>query len=262
MSVSKKGRRKIVIDGSVYWWSVDRQHSGGYNIDSPAVHIISDDKTLDVCYRLSQASTFGKEPATPQRRLQKSFPDSQARPVVEVRRGLTTLPREIAFPCLMHIPMETDDSQATPRLVRQIIEWCREEDQAFDPISMTLRPTTDDESLARVKYDQLNGLRYIAVLYLSNSQITDNGLRLLADLTTLHSLFLTGTSVTNTGLLQLRKLGRLRFLNVMDTSVTHDGVKALGNALRESGAMGRKRSDALNAVVGGPKIGESTKYTV
>ena len=89
MSVSKKGRRRIVVDDTPYWWHVSREHSGGYNIDMPAVHIISDDKSLDVFYRLNQGHIMDKAASeTPTRRIHRSFPEFMTKPVVEVRRGL------------------------------------------------------------------------------------------------------------------------------------------------------------------------------
>lgn len=83
-----------------------------------------------------------------------------------------------------------------------------------------------DHDLAAVKlFPKLKWLR------LTDTAITDDGLKHLQGLTDLQYLCLQRTAVTDTGLLHLRRLTELQDLDVEKTQVTDKGVRQLQQAL-------------------------------
>jgi hypothetical protein len=68
-------------------------------------------------------------------------------------------------------------------------------------------------------------------LYLTNTRITDDGLKHLASLRNLRYLWLIGTDVTDTGLLHLIQLKNLQKLNLVGTKVTDEGISKLKREL-------------------------------
>ena len=68
-------------------------------------------------------------------------------------------------------------------------------------------------------------------LDLSETQVTDAGLKRIAELRELHSLSLDDTRVTDEGLKQLRGLKKLTMLAIIGTKVTPAGRKELKQAL-------------------------------
>ena len=79
----------------------------------------------------------------------------------------------------------------------------------------------------------LRGLKNLQSLYLSGTEITDDGLKHLSDLTDLQVLSLSNTRITDDGLNHLRGLKNLHYLSLSlrTTRVTHDGVKMLEDAV-------------------------------
>src|SRR5262249_2099762 len=75
------------------------------------------------------------------------------------------------------------------------------------------------------------GLPAVPGLNLSDTAITDAGLRHLEGLVGLGRLVLRGTAITDAGLQHLRGLKSLRVLDLQGTKVTDEGVAALSRAL-------------------------------
>jgi hypothetical protein len=75
------------------------------------------------------------------------------------------------------------------------------------------------------------GVRSLTRLVLSNTGVTDPGLKSLSALERLTALGLRGTAVTDAGLKELSALGSLRTLHLRDTQVTEKGVEELRTAL-------------------------------
>jgi eukaryotic-like serine/threonine-protein kinase len=87
--------------------------------------------------------------------------------------------------------------------------------------------TTRDSDLGDLC--ELRGLFY---LNLSNTRVTDNGLRLVSDFRELQILGLAGTAVTDEGLRHIESWSNLRFLSLHQCPNTTDaGVARLQKAL-------------------------------
>jgi hypothetical protein len=77
------------------------------------------------------------------------------------------------------------------------------------------------------------GLPAVPGINLSDTAITDAGLRHLAGLVGLGRLLVRNTAVSDAGLHHLRSLKGLRVLDLQDTKVTDEGVAALSRAVRD-----------------------------
>lgn len=77
----------------------------------------------------------------------------------------------------------------------------------------------------------IEGMTTLYHLSLDNTQITDVGLKYLGGLMELRQLTLSQTQVTNVGLEDLRGLTELRYLVLSQTQVTPEGVKSLRETL-------------------------------
>ena len=75
------------------------------------------------------------------------------------------------------------------------------------------------------------GLTNLAVLALSDTRITDSGLKHVSGLTELEVLSIDRTNITDAGLHNLMGLNKLEVLNLRRTKVTDDGVSKLHRAL-------------------------------
>ena len=75
------------------------------------------------------------------------------------------------------------------------------------------------------------GLTGFYQVNLSKTQITDTGLRVVADFVHLVHLDVSGTRITDSGLEHLKGLAQLQTLDIVDTQVTDEGVKKLQEAL-------------------------------
>ena len=67
----------------------------------------------------------------------------------------------------------------------------------------------------------------ITSLELSDTKITDEGLKDLAKLQNLKTLFLGGTKITDAGLKEVTKLQKLKWLDLVNTQITDAGLKEL-----------------------------------
>ena len=79
--------------------------------------------------------------------------------------------------------------------------------------------------------EHLKGLANLQILNLEDTKVTDAGLEHLKGLTKLERLILNDTNVTNSGLEHLTGLTNLSSLNLFGTNVTDEGVKKLQQAL-------------------------------
>jgi len=79
----------------------------------------------------------------------------------------------------------------------------------------------------------LTKLRKLELLWLYGTHITDAGLQSIEGLTDLFWLDLTGTQVTDLGLEHLKELKGLKWLELSRTQVTSQGIKELQEALPE-----------------------------
>ena len=107
MAVSRKGRRRIVRSGRVFYWCVRHDDEEEYRL---YLVISSDDKHFLVSYMLGQKDTA------------RAFSPKVPLIIVKGRefKGLPGLGgrwERFAVP-------EWDDSVVTPALVGQIIDWC------------------------------------------------------------------------------------------------------------------------------------------
>ena len=78
---------------------------------------------------------------------------------------------------------------------------------------------------------RLTRLIRLEELYLANTQVSDEGLANLSSLANLRVLDLYGTQVTDAGLIHLEQLNNLELLNLGATEVTDAGLKELFRAL-------------------------------
>ena len=69
------------------------------------------------------------------------------------------------------------------------------------------------------------------VLSLSNTQVTDVGLRHLTRLTNLEELYIANTQISDTGLEHLKGLTNLGLLDLYGTQVTDEGVQKFKQVL-------------------------------
>ena len=70
-------------------------------------------------------------------------------------------------------------------------------------------------------------LKKVTKLRLSNTEITDAGLKEIAKMKQLTILFLYRTKITDAGLKEIAKLQKLELLNLNDTNITDAGLKAV-----------------------------------
>lgn len=96
-------------------------------------------------------------------------------------------------------------------------------DKSVIGVQLPALKTTD------AQMELLRGLDQLQVLDVENSEVSDKGLRHLAELTELRSLDLHGTQITDEGLTHLSKLKNLQVLNLAGTQVSDDGVEYLKN---------------------------------
>jgi hypothetical protein len=89
-------------------------------------------------------------------------------------------------------------------------------------LSLDFCSVISDESLSH-----LHSLDSLASLSIADTNVTDDGLRMLEG-TTIQTLYAGGTKVTDDGLVHLRKLIQLRHLHLDNTGVTDAGLKDLG----------------------------------
>ena len=97
-----------------------------------------------------------------------------------------------------------------------------------------------DEDLADV--GQLTGL---LMLDLDNTRVTDAGLARLARLHNLYFLSVSGTAVSDAGLMHLRGITGLRSLNVINTLVTEAGIAELELVLPSLNSADRGSLESL-----------------
>ena len=74
-------------------------------------------------------------------------------------------------------------------------------------------------------------------LDLSNTRVSDAGLKYLKGLSHLHDLYLHDTRVSDTGLVQLQELGELQWLGFDKTYVTRTGMDNFARALPKCGIL-------------------------
>ncbi|MBN2476529.1 MAG: hypothetical protein JXB62_18085 [Pirellulales bacterium] len=112
-----------------------------------------------------------------------------------------------------------------------------------------------DEDVAQVR--SIRDLRWIS---LSESGITDEAFRHLADMPCLEGIDLSGTRVTDAQLGRLTALQGLRWLDLSDTKVTGEGLPALASLPRlETLLVNHNRISRLELVKGFPSL--SVVYT-
>ena len=91
--------------------------------------------------------------------------------------------------------------------------------------------TTSTSSSAPPKLDsQLNileNIKNVVTLHLGGTDITDEGLQHIAELTTLRQLHLERTKISDLGLVHLKKLKNLLYLNLYQTGITDQGLSQL-----------------------------------
>jgi len=210
MSISKRGRRKLIVGDRLFLWSLDHQYGCHWReFEPPAIRILSDDKALEVFYQIRQLRTGAS--------------------VLEIVRGVGSVPDAVYPRLTVHIPLE-EDEEPTPGLVRRIIDWCLDPPDRWQAASLTLRPMADDAMLADLLQRQVDARR-LRSLVLSGTQITDEGLEALRSLQSLRWLYLLRTRITDEGLPHLKTLASLRSLWLGETAVTPAGVKQLAKCL-------------------------------
>lgn len=79
--------------------------------------------------------------------------------------------------------------------------------------------------------ERVGGYDTLAELYIKGSEITDEGLKHLSDLTNLRVLELDTPQVTDAGLEHLLGLERLLVLKLVDTQVTEQGIERFEEAV-------------------------------
>ena len=103
MGISKKHRRKILVNGRNFFWYVREEEEPPW-VGHRVLHIISEDKNFIIAYSLNQSDSkrhlivMGKE-----------FPD-----LSEASYGYRRV----------RCPQWEKDSAITPESVRRLIEWC------------------------------------------------------------------------------------------------------------------------------------------
>ena len=81
-------------------------------------------------------------------------------------------------------------------------------------------------------------LESVRSLDLSDTKITDAGLKELAKLQELRKLFLSNTKITDEGLKEMAKLQKLKFLHLIETKITDADVTKLKKALPNCNIFG------------------------
>ena len=94
-------------------------------------------------------------------------------------------------------------------------------------ISLSLSNTQVSDAGLR----HIAGLTNLKLLHLQNTQVSDAGLEHIEGLRNLIFLYLDDTKVSDAGLEQLEKLTNLKMLYLNNTQVTPEGVKKLQEAL-------------------------------
>lgn len=106
---------------------------------------------------------------------------------------------------------------------------------------------------------RISELDHVTALDLSGSkELTDSGLRHLAQLPRLRHLDVSGTGITDAGLNVLQQLTKLRFINVSRTAVTDAGAAHLSHceSLEWVNLSGTPSGDgAIQALTGKPNLG-------
>lgn len=116
MSISKKGRRKLIVGDRLFLWNLDYQYGCHWReYELPAIRILSDDKAFEVFYQIRQLRT--------------------GESVLEIVRGVGSVPDAVYPRLTVHIPLE-EDEEPTPGLVRRIIDCC------LDPPIVGRRPAS------------------------------------------------------------------------------------------------------------------------
>jgi hypothetical protein len=90
---------------------------------------------------------------------------------------------------------------------------------------------SNNDSFTDAYLDHLEGLTQLIQLDLSNTLITDNGLKQVAMMRQLQVLDIGDTSITDAGLEHIQRLDRLRSLNLERTQVSSEGVAKLQQVL-------------------------------
>ena len=83
----------------------------------------------------------------------------------------------------------------------------------------------------RIEVDQMIAGEPIVYVDLSDTKLTDAGLKVLTELTALRILALSGTKVTDAVITELKELKNLKYLDLTDIKVTDAGVQELEGAL-------------------------------
>ena len=88
-------------------------------------------------------------------------------------------------------------------------------------------------------------LAEVKFLYLSNTQITDAGLKEVAQLQQLAGLYLRNTQITDAGLKEVAKLQKLDFIDLSETQITDEGLTELAKLqqLEKLGLEGTQVTD-------------------
>jgi hypothetical protein len=92
----------------------------------------------------------------------------------------------------------------------------------------------------------------IFAVTLSSTQVADDDLAILADLSDVQLLSLSHTSITDAGLRHLEHLSKLQTLELIDTKVTEKGLEKLRTALPATAICTSIPSDAVNPFTGKP----------
>jgi Leucine-rich repeat (LRR) protein len=74
---------------------------------------------------------------------------------------------------------------------------------------------------------KLKGLKCVRNLELSNTMISDNGLKVIDQMTRLKWLDIHGNNITDNALINIEALHKLKSLNLSQTKITKDGIKHL-----------------------------------
>jgi hypothetical protein len=204
MKPSAEKRRQIEVNSRIFYWSLNHRY-GNYWRDSepPAIYILSHDEEFEVYYHLRQSS--------------------KGKPRIDIRRGVADIPAQVQTPCYVRVPV-WDDEKPTTKLVRQILDWCMNDEKEFSPTKVTVRSGTGDDGF-REMIQQLGGLPTLEELYLRSTGISDTGMQLVSDLRWLHTLSVIKGPISDAGLTCLESLCDLKSLCLAEVNVTDDGLR-------------------------------------
>lgn len=211
MKSNSEKRHQIKVNGRLFSWSLNRRY-GNYwrEFEPPAVHILSDDEELEAYYQLRQGSS--------------------ARPKIDIRKGFSEIPAQVQTPCYVRVPVWNDEKPTT-KLVRQILDWCTNDNKDFLPTKVTVRSRTGDDGF-REMIQKLDGIPILEELYLRSTDISDTGMQLVSGLRSLQTFSVTKGPITDAGLACLESLCELKSLclaevDLSDTLVTAEGRQHL-----------------------------------